>query len=121
MAVNGNGGIGESYAARYLIDKGYTVLASNYSCRFGEIDIIASKGGIVAFVEVKTRVSDSFAKAMESVNAEKLRRIVTTAGLWISQNNPGLQPRFDVIEVYLDRRSGKPPRIEHIENVWTGR
>ena len=121
MAMNGNGGIGETYAAKYLTDNGYTVLASNYSCRFGEIDIIASKGGIVAFVEVKTRVSDSFAKAMENVTPEKLRRVVTTAGLWISQNKPGLQPRFDVVEVYLDRKSGKPTRIEHLENVWMGK
>lgn len=118
MPVEGTGAYGEFCAAKYLKDNGYAILEMNYRCRFGEIDIIAQKDGIVAFVEVKTRENDRFASAAENVTPEKLRRIVTTAGLWISKHQTQLQPRFDVIEVYSANPSGQPERIEHIKNVW---
>ena len=48
---------GEAEAARYLERKGYKILGLNYSCRYGEIDVIAEKGGYAAIVEVKMRES----------------------------------------------------------------
>ena len=59
------GRFGEEQAAKYLRRRGYTVTARNFSCRAGEIDIIARRGGIIAFVEVKLRRDADFAEAYE--------------------------------------------------------
>ena len=75
---------GEEKAARYLRRKGYRILDRNFSCRQGEIDIIAEKSGVVAFVEVKLRKNADFAQAREFVTARKQARILAAARLWLS-------------------------------------
>ena len=55
MIKNKSGVWGELFTARYLRDRGYRIITSGYSCRFGEIDIVAMKGDTLCFVEVKTR------------------------------------------------------------------
>ena len=113
------GNLGEKCAAAYLAAHGYKILETNYSCRMGEIDIIASKGDIVSFVEVKLRKNDSFAAAREFVTPAKQRRIITTAGLWLSENGCELQPRFDVIEIYAPTGIGVlKVKINHIEDAF---
>lgn len=73
-AVKGTRGAwGEDYAAAYLRRHGYCILARNYSCRFGEIDIIASDRHYVVFVEVKLRASDRFVRAGAYVTPAKRR------------------------------------------------
>lgn len=104
---------GESLAAGYLRAKGYKILASGYSCRYGEIDLIAQKGEIISFIEVKTRQNDNFAPAWQAVNTAKQERIKLTAMHWISENHENFQYRFDIIEVYM-----QPKRINHIENAF---
>ena len=94
------GSWGEDKAANYLRRRGYKILERNFSCRFGEIDIIASKGGYLAFVEVKLRKDAAFAQAREFVDRAKQKRIITAAELWLSRHDLDLQPRFDVIELY---------------------
>ena len=68
------GAWGEERAAKYLRGKGYTILERNFRCRSGEIDIIARRGGIITFVEVKLRRDADFAEAREFVTAAKQRR-----------------------------------------------
>ena len=110
---------GEDKAAFYLRKKGYTVIEKNFSCRFGEIDIIAKKGGMVAFVEVKLRKNNDFAAAREFVTYSKQRRIISTAQLWMMKNESELQPRFDVIEIYAPQgTSTRRPEITHIEDAF---
>lgn len=99
MAGVSKGAIGETIAARFLRDKKYTILASNYRCRFGEIDIIAADRSYIAFVEVKTRRADALYTPREAVGAAKQRRILQTAAMYLSCNPIERQPRFDVIEV----------------------
>lgn len=96
------GNRGEEEVARWLRGQGYRILASQYRCRFGEIDLIArSREGILCFVEVKTRTSSRFAAAREAVTAAKQRRLRTTAQLYLAQTGQGECPcRFDVAEVY---------------------
>lgn len=110
---------GEEQAAAYLRKKGYKVAGMNYSTRFGEIDIIASDKTYVAFVEVKLRKGDRFAGAREYVTRAKQERIISAAQGWLQVNDTGLQPRFDVIEVYAPE--GINPgrvKINHIENAF---
>ena len=63
------GVLGEELAEIMLLEKGYTILARNFRCRYGEIDIIAAKNGVLAFVEVKTRLFGSCGRGSESVTA----------------------------------------------------
>ena len=94
------GAWGEERAAKYLRGKGYTILERNFRCRSGEIDIIARRGGVIAFVEVKLRRDADFAEAREFVTAAKQRRVILTAEYWLASHQTELQPRFDVIEIY---------------------
>ena len=112
------GQFGEEQAARYLRRRFYTILERNYRCRFGEIDLIARRGGFLVFVEVKLRRDDSHGEAREFVTARKQQRVLAAAELWLSTHETGLQPRFDVIEVYAPRGEDGPVRINHIENAF---
>ena len=113
------GRFGEQAAAAYLKKNGYRIIVMNYSCRFGELDLIASRRGYLAFVEVKLRKDDRFATAREFVTAAKQEKIRKTALIWLSQNETALQPRFDVIEVYApEGRSTGKLEINHIENAF---
>ena len=114
-AVRGTRGAwGEDYAAAYLRRHGYRILTRNYSCRFGEIDIIASDRHYVVFVEVKLRASDRFVRAGAYVTPAKQARIRTAA-----EHDTPLQPRFDVIEIYGDADTPRRQRrINQIENAF---
>lgn len=110
------GRFGEDEAARYLRLRGYRILARNFRCRLGEIDIIARRGRCLVFVEVKQRRDARFAEAREFVTARKQARILAAAQLYLAQTDEELQPRFDVIEVYGEE--GKRPRIVHLEGAF---
>lgn len=113
------GAWGEDRAALYLRLHGYRIVARNFRCRQGEIDIIARKGGIVAFVEVKLRKNAAHGEAREFVTAAKRRRIVSSAELWLMQSGCELQPRFDVIEIYAPEGTRTlRPAIRHLENAF---
>lgn len=99
MAALSKGAAGEVLAARFLRDNGYELLAANYRCRLGEIDIIASDGEYIAFVEVKTRGKDALYTPREAVTLAKQERIRATALLYLQQYPTELMPRFDVIEI----------------------
>ncbi len=107
------GRYGEQIAADFLRKKGYTILASNYTTHVGEIDLIARKGEVVAFVEVKTRKSQGYLPASAAVGKEKQRRIVRSAQLWIAENESCDQFSFDIIEVYTEDKT-----IRHIRNAF---
>lgn len=109
---------GEERAVAYLRRRGYTIVERNFRCRQGEIDIIARRWSVLAFVEVKLRKDASFAQAREFVTAAKQRRVIAAAELWLSRNETELQPRFDVIEIYAPKGAAGPVRIEHLENAF---
>lgn len=102
MIKNKTGAWGEVYAARYLRDNKYKIISTNYSCRFGEIDIIAFDGKVLCFVEVKTRDKDTLHRPMEAVDEGKQQRLEQTAKSFISYTKYTNETRFDVCEVWLD-------------------
>ena len=113
------GAWGEAQAAAHYRANGYTVVACNYRCRFGEIDLIVKNRKYLAFVEVKLRKSDAFAEAKEFVDAKKQERLRATAMLWLEEHETVLQPRFDVIEIYAENGTAtKNPRINRIEDAF---
>ena len=113
------GRFGEERAARYLRLHGYRIVETNYSCRLGEIDLIARKGRYLVFVEVKLRKSGDFAAAREFVTRGKQQRILSTASVYLAQNETELQPRFDVIEIYAPQGETGKITINHIEDAFS--
>ena len=111
------GAWGEELAARYLQRKGYRIIARNFRIRQGELDIIASKGRYLAFVEVKTRKNDQFGAAREFITPAKQRRLIQTAAYWCMIHPTDLQPRFDAVEIYGEEGCAHP-RINHLENIF---
>lgn len=111
---------GEAAAAEFLRKKRYKIVGMGYNTRFGEVDIIAENRKYIVFVEVKTRRDSSFAEAREFVTAEKRRRVMAAAELYLAENRTDKQPRFDVIEVYAPLGTQtERPQINHIENAFS--
>ncbi|HWP51840.1 MAG TPA: YraN family protein [Clostridia bacterium] len=94
-----NGALGEQFAADYLKTQGYCILETNFHTRFGEIDIIAQKDDILAFVEVKTRAATMLYTPAEAVTATKQKKLITAAMQYLQAYPNDLQPRFDVVAI----------------------
>lgn len=110
---------GEELVAGDLRKKGCRILAAGWSCRMGEIDLIASDGSYLRFVEVKLRKDARFAQAREAVDARKQERLRVSAQLYLAQNPTDLQPRFDVAEVYApEGMETRDPEIVYWENAF---
>ena len=114
------GNRGEAEVAKCLRKKGYTLLASQWRCRFGELDLVArDKKGTICFVEVKLRKSADFAQAREYVHRRKQDRLRITASVYLEVHPSALQPRFDVIEIYAPQGRATPaPEIIHLEDAF---
>ncbi|MBS4024363.1 MAG: YraN family protein [Clostridia bacterium] len=115
------GYFGENLAANFLLENNYQILHRNFRCFLGEIDIISKKENLLIFVEVKTRMSTVFGMAKEAVAWQKQRKLSKLAEFYL-QNYHGncklLQPRFDVIEVYLLKDNEKNYHIVHLEGAF---
>mgnify|MGYP002535881866 FL=1 len=110
---------GEEKAAGFLLRKGYALVASNYRCKFGEIDLIVKNRRYLVFVEVKLRKNAEFAQAREFVDYRKQQRLRTTASMYLSRYPTSLQPRFDVIEIYAPQGTEtKKLIINHLEDAF---
>jgi putative endonuclease len=95
---------GEALAARWYEHRGYEVLARNWRCRDGEIDLVLRSGNCVVFCEVKTRSTGLFGAGSESVTPSKQRRIRRLAASWLSELGPAstrswVDVRFDVVSI----------------------
>ncbi|WP_326908947.1 YraN family protein [Sedimentibacter sp. MB31-C6] len=92
----------EKIAKKYLKDNGYLILEENFKNRFGEIDIIASKNGILSFIEVKGRKNKEFGLPREAVTLSKQRKIISAAKYYLMLKKiDDIQCQFDVIEIIL--------------------
>lgn len=100
-------------ANRYRL-KGYSIIARNFSCKLGELDIVAQKRDTIVFIEVKTRKNADFGHAQEFVDFRKQHRIKAAADIFIQKNKLyDLNIRFDVAEVYTESKT-----INIIENAF---
>ena len=112
------GAMGEQLAVDYLERLGLRVLARNWRCRYGELDVIAADDNAraVVFVEVKTRTGDQFGGVEQAVTPTKVRRLRRLAGLWLAQQQGNWDSvRIDVITIRIGRR--RTPEITHIQGV----
>lgn len=112
------GRIGESAVCRHLTQQGYTIRKRNYRIRGGEIDIIAQKGEILAFVEVKTQYVRETVSPLERLLPQQQARIIRTAMVYCAEQNPDWtwQPRYDAAAVIIDRE--EIVSLEYVENAF---
>jgi putative endonuclease len=110
------GALGEDAAVALLRAGGYRIVARNHRCPRGEIDVIAEKGDLLVFVEVRTRATSAFGGPEETVGARKQRRVIAAARDYLAQRRgPAKAARFDVIAV-VDGPGG--PCLTHFENAF---
>ncbi len=103
---------GESQAVEFLQNKGYKILERNYSCKIGEIDIVAKDKETLVFVEVKARKNTLFGMPVEAITPAKVRNIIGVARYFLLAHKlHNVDCRFDVICILKNK-------IEHIENAF---
>jgi putative endonuclease len=105
----------EQAAAQLVAKSGMTVVARNYTCRLGEIDIIAQKDDLLVFIEVRYRKQVKFGSGAESVTLAKQRKIIKAAQWYLQHTWPSAEPacRFDVIAV-----TGEPLQFDWIPHAF---
>ena len=111
------GGQGEALASRYLERRGYSIVERNWSCAFGEIDIIARRDATLIFAEVKTRRANSTDDILSGITRQKHERLLRAASQYLHDH--GLEEalwRIDAIAVAIPRY--RPPQIKHIQDVF---
>lgn len=111
---NDTGRWGEEAARDYLISKGYGITLTNYRAGRNEIDIIATIGTRIVFVEVKTRKTH-FADPIEAIDRRKMSRLTSAANSFLRAYGTPLSPQFDVITVI---GTSENYEIEHFEDAF---
>ena len=116
IAKDALGRYGEDLAAEHLQREGLTILARNWRCRTGELDVVAREGAALVIVEVKTRRSEAFGNPLEAVGPRKLRRLRQLALRYLDEQQVHApEIRFDVIGI-VQPVTGHPT-IEHVRGV----
>lgn len=110
---------GEAAAREFLEQRGYTVLAENYRCPWGELDIVAQQGETVVFVEVRTRRSHAFGTPEESVTRAKGQHLVASAEHYLQEHSLTPPWRIDLMAVRMDSK-GTITSIRQVENAVQG-
>ncbi|MFV0565714.1 MAG: YraN family protein [Flavobacteriaceae bacterium] len=106
---------GEALAVGFLVEKGYTIVAQNYRFNKAEVDIMATKEGVLAVVEVKTRSSTDFGNPQDFVKPKQIQQLVKAVDYYVISNNLNVDVRFDIIAIV---RQNKQFVIEHLENAF---
>jgi putative endonuclease len=110
---------GERLAEAWLVQRGWRILDRRFRSGHRDLDLVAERSGIVAFVEVKARRGRNFGDPVEAVNWRKQRELTRSAGVWIARFGGEKQLfRFDVVGVLMDE-SGV--RIRHVENAFSAK
>ena len=110
---------GEIAAASELGKRGYRIVACNYRCKSGEIDLSAREGGALVFVEVRCKRTRNYGTPAESITAAKQQKLIATAQHYLIEHNlDGVVCRFDVVEV--GPVGGKLAVIDVIQDAFSG-
>lgn len=110
------GNDGEKTVIKYLKKHKYKIIDTNYSCKYGEIDIIAESRDYIAFIEVKTRAYGQMLEPRSAVDKRKQQRIIKTASIFLYTYKNKKLPRFDIAEVIINQKGKKT--INYFENAF---
>lgn len=116
------GNLGERIACEYLVEKGLNILGKNYKIKFGEIDIIAKKKGVIHFVEVKTIIdNDDGFFPEQHVNYKKQRKLRSLAQIWLEKNKYPQETshQIDVIGILVNE-STRNAKLHYFPNAVDG-
>jgi putative endonuclease len=113
------GTLGEQLAAELVTQKNMSILARNWRCRTGEIDIIADDDGVIVFIEVRTRrMTGRFGTPQESVDYRKQRQVRHTAQVYLHQHQlHDRTARFDLVAVEMDKQ-GILQELVHLQEAF---
>ena len=119
MKTKISGAMGEAYVAEHFRKKRYKILAMNFRCHMGEIDLIVAKRKRLSFVEVKLRKSGGVTRPADAVSRAKQSRLRATADIWLAQNREfaGYDMDFTVAELYMDE-NGVIMKMELLEEAF---
>ena len=108
---------GEEIAATFLAERGWAILHRNYRIGHREVDLVARRGEVVAFVEVKTRGGLGYGHPLEAITRKKRREVQAVAAIWVERFGTDRDVyRFDAIAILLP--TAGEPVIEHVEDAW---
>ena len=110
---------GENVAGLHLEEKGFCIIAKNWRCQSGEIDIIARDVDEYVFVEVKTRKGQGMGLPEEGLTKKKAQKLIDLAQMYLAEQDLDPDWRIDMVAVELDEQ-GKMIRCEHVENAVMG-
>ena len=123
MNTRNRGIAGENFACLQLAQEGYTILERNWRSGRGEVDIIAQKGDVLAFIEVKTRRETALESPLAAVSKGQRRRVILTAVAYLKAhgiyNTGTYQPRFDLFAVVTAEDTAQVVRFDHLKGVYT--
>ena len=109
------GAAGERVARRFLAEKGYEILESNWRYKKLEVDIIAKKDHTLVFIEVKTRKSNTFGEPEVFVTRKKQRFLIAAANQYVTERDLAFESRFDIVSVVSP---DKDQTIKHLEGAF---
>ena len=102
------GNLAEDKACEFLLNNGFMIIERNFYSRFGEIDIIATKDGVLHFIEVKSGLD--YESAIQNITPKKLSRLIKTGNVYLKKNALDVDFVYDAIAV-------TPKNVEMVENI----
>ena len=105
---------GEDIARRHLEKKGYCVIEQNYRTKYSEMDLIATKDGVLVFIEVRTKTSERFGAPEDTINKQKIARLIRSAKAYLAYKKHEGPARIDAVCVVLGQEE---ERINHYESI----
>lgn len=115
------GRLGERVAERWFAARGYAVLARRFRSGHRDLDLVVTRDGVVAFVEVKARRGDAYGGPLSAVHWRKRRELVRSAQVWVARfGRPGQAYRFDVFGVLIGPAGagGRRVRVQHLADAF---
>jgi len=110
------GQLGERIAKKYLQDKGYRIMDENYKNKYAEVDLIADNKDILVFVEVRTRITEQFGTPEDSINRNKMKKLIRNAEAYVARRRYSKKHRIDAVCIVLNKER-ELSRIDHYENI----
>lgn len=111
------GARGEEIAANYLAARGFDLIARNWRCKYGELDLLMRDGETIVAIEVKSRSGPGFGSALEAITMRKAARLRRLLLEWATETgNRGRALRVDAVGITM-RAAGQPPHIDHLRAI----
>ncbi|MBU1044611.1 MAG: YraN family protein [Candidatus Omnitrophica bacterium] len=110
------GMIGENIARKFLQKKGYTIVEQNFRTKYSEMDLVVKKKDLLVFVEVRTKTNEYFGSPEQTINKDKINRLIRSAQAYVAYNKYSGNYRIDAVCIVLNP-DDSPQRISHYQSI----